>query len=60
VIISAIVLLVAAAIALPVGAALGDAGLPLLWAATAGAPLSLVLLGLGLRRYRPRRDHSSG
>lgn len=56
---AAVVLLAASIAALAVGAAMGDDGLGLLWAAVAGAPLSLLLLWFGLRRMLPPRRRSS-
>jgi O-antigen/teichoic acid export membrane protein len=53
VILASVVVLLAAAVALGIGAAMGDAGVWLVWAAAGGAIVSLVLLAVGIRRFRP-------
>lgn len=52
---AAVTLLAASVAALVAGAVLGDDGLVLVWAAAAGAPLSLLPLWIGLRRVLPPR-----
>ena len=53
VIVASVVVLLAALVALGVGAAIGEEGVPLVWGAVAGSIASLVLLAVGIRRFRP-------
>lgn len=52
-IVLAVVVLLGGVGALLAGVALDDAGVPLVWVAVGAAPLSLVLLAVGLRRMLP-------